>query len=67
MVEELATAFSRRGPAEYDDLRQEGMISVWRALAKGVTPSRQQVANAMKSWSRYVHRWDQEQQPLPEA
>lgn len=47
--------------AEYDDLYQEGLISVWQALERGVTPSIEMVENRMRDWMRYIGR----QTPVP--
>lgn len=47
--------------AEYDDLYQEGMISAWQALARGVQPSADMIENRMRDWLRYLGR----QTPIP--
>ena len=47
--------------AEYDDLEQEGLISVWQALTRGVTPSAEIIENRMRDWVRYLGR----QNPVP--
>lgn len=38
--------------AEEDDLIQEGLIYVWRALAHGVTPSADIIEKGMRSYIR---------------
>jgi DNA-directed RNA polymerase specialized sigma24 family protein len=49
LVESLARRF--KGPfAERDDLIQEGLIDVWHALQKGVTPSQQHIMQRMRKW-----------------
>lgn len=66
LVESLARKLAA-GPraaqvgAEYDDLMQEGYISVWQALQRGVTPSAEMVENRMRDWFRYLGR----QTPIP--
>lgn len=40
--------------AEYDDLYQEGLISVWQALERGVTPSAAVIEARMKDWKRLM-------------
>jgi DNA-directed RNA polymerase specialized sigma24 family protein len=66
LVESLARKHSS-GPraaqvgAEYDDLYQEGLISIWQALERGVTPSAEMVENRMRDWARYLGR----QTPIP--
>jgi len=47
--------------AEYDDLYQEGLISVWQALERGVTPSIELIEFRMRDWMRYLGR----QSPIP--
>lgn len=42
--------------AEFDDLVQEGLISVWVALANGVHPSDQMILNRMRMWIRTLRR-----------
>lgn len=62
----LAEKYSRGGRAkrmgaEYDDLYQEGLISVWQAFERGVTPSIVMIENRMRDWMRYLGR----QTPVP--
>lgn len=52
---------AKRMGAEYDDLYQEGLISVWQAFERGVTPSIVMIENRMKDWLRYLGR----QTPVP--
>lgn len=51
--------------AEYDDLVQEGLISVWQALQRGVTPSMEVVLDRMKSWMRLLARQTGRDIPQP--
>ena len=66
LVDSLARKLSA-GPraaqvgAEYDDLAQEGLISIWQALERGVIPSADMVENRMRDWLRYLGR----QNPIP--
>lgn len=60
-IESLARSYIGFGGAEFDDLRQEGMIDVWLSLARGITPSSEQIENRMKDWVRYLRR----QTPIP--
>lgn len=46
---------SRNG-VEYDDLVQEGLISVWKALQKGVTPSAELVRGSMLDYRKKMGR-----------
>jgi DNA-directed RNA polymerase specialized sigma24 family protein len=43
-----------RDGAELDDLVQEGRISIWGALAKGVPPSMDTAFNRMRMWCRHL-------------
>lgn len=52
---------ARRCGAEFDDLYQEGLISVWQALERGVTPSADLIEFRMRDWMRYLNR----QSPIP--
>lgn len=56
LCDSLAKRFNGVGGAEYDDLRQEGMIAVWQTLEKGLLPSRLFVANRMRTWIRKCRR-----------
>ena len=40
----------------YDDLVQEGLISVWEALRDGFQPSNVVVENSMRDWCRIERR-----------
>jgi DNA-directed RNA polymerase specialized sigma24 family protein len=53
-VEEIARRFGRS--AEFDDLVQEGLISVWVALSKGVHPTDQVIRKRMRMWIRTLRR-----------
>ena len=54
LVESLAHKFVGRNDAEYDDLVQEGFISVWLALEKGVTPAAHLIEARMLDWVRLL-------------
>lgn len=41
--------------AEYDDIYQEGLISVWQSVQRGVNPALV-VENRMRDWLRYLGR-----------
>lgn len=61
LVNEFATSFAkskaaRNSGAEYDDLRQEGLLAVWQALGRSVTPSRTIIELRMKGWIRLLSR-----------
>lgn len=47
------TRRARQAGAEYDDLYQEGLISVWQSLQRGVNPLLP-IQNRMKDWVRYA-------------
>lgn len=64
MIEEQARRLRVAGVAEYDDLRQEGMISVWKALEFNHTPSKEVVVQRMLNWVRYCRRWVNQQPPI---
>ena len=51
-----ATRGAKVASAEYDDLYQEGMIDVWQALERGVTPSTVTIENQMRKWIRTMRR-----------
>jgi len=42
--------------AEFDDLRQEGMIAVWLAFRRGEAPTADIIQNRMRDWCRRVSR-----------
>lgn len=52
MVESHARRFDGVRGAEFDDLKQEGLIAVWEALRDGYIPSNVVVVNAMRDWVR---------------
>ena len=54
MLESVARGFVGRNGAELDDLVQEGRLSIWQAVGRGVTPSRDIVIARMQDWVRYV-------------
>lgn len=52
----LAKRYSGIANAEFEDLVQEGMISVWQALSRGLRPSSTVMDQRMKDWVRYLRR-----------
>lgn len=61
LVEALAARIVRPGRmsrtgVEYDDLVQEGLISVWKVLQRGGTPSAANIRNNMLSYARDMGR-----------
>jgi len=38
---------------QYDDLVQEGLIDVWRSLARGVAPRTDMIENRMRDYVRF--------------
>ena len=52
LVSDLTRPFIGRFGAEYDDLFQEGRISVFKALAKGELPSKKLIIGGMRNWLR---------------
>lgn len=56
MIEAHALRFAGKRGAEFDDLVQEGLLSVWEHLQRGARPSNQAVQNAMRDWSRKTAR-----------
>ena len=54
--ERMAQKLVGRNGAEFDDLVQEGWISVWRALEKGVQPSALIVERRMRAYVRWLGR-----------
>lgn len=59
LVESLAEKHSQSDAtagAEYDDLVQEGLIDVWQALSRGITPSAENIERRMIDWIRYQRR-----------
>lgn len=55
-MESHARRFDGKRGAEFDDLKQEGLIAVWEALRDGFTPSNVVVVNAMRYWVRVCAR-----------
>lgn len=60
LVEDIAsrlagTSRARRAGAEYDDLVQEGLVSVWLSLQRGVDPLKV-IENRMTDWIRLQGR-----------
>jgi hypothetical protein len=49
----MATTAARQVNAEWDDLVQEGMISVWQSTERGVDPALV-IESRMKDWLRYL-------------
>jgi DNA-directed RNA polymerase specialized sigma subunit len=57
LVESVARRYrSRHILAEEDDLIQEGLIAVWQALEKGVTPGPEYILNRMRDYTRKLNR-----------
>ena len=59
LVESLAEKHAQSDAtagAEYDDLVQEGLIDVWQALSRGVTPSAENIERRMIDWIRFQRR-----------
>lgn len=56
IVKRIATRYVGIANAEYDDLFQEGWISVWQALSRGLTPSREVIEGRMVDWTRFLRR-----------
>lgn len=56
LVKKLARKYTGRSGAEWDDLVQEGMISVWEALRRSNIPSRLVIQYAMQQWVRFLRR-----------
>lgn len=56
LVKNLARKYVGRQGAEWDDLVQEGMISVWEALRRDNIPSAEVVQYAMLQWVRFLRR-----------
>lgn len=52
LVSDLTRRFIGRFGAEYDDLFQEGRVSVFKALAKDEMPSKDLILGAMRNWVR---------------
>jgi DNA-directed RNA polymerase specialized sigma24 family protein len=55
-IEDIARRFSGVGGAEYDDLRQEGMIAVFMLLRRDLPPSRTAIKNRCRDWIRVCRR-----------
>lgn len=56
VVRRAATRYVGIANAEYDDLYQEGLISVWQALSRGLRPSLLVIDGRMKDWTRFLRR-----------
>lgn len=52
MVEAHARRFDGRHGAEFDDLKQEGLIAVWKSIQGGYFPANIVVQDAMRMWVR---------------
>lgn len=50
----LALRLEGRDGAEYQDLIQEGRISIWQALSRDITPNLDIAMNRMKMWVRHL-------------
>lgn len=56
LVERYAHRLTGFAGAEYDDLRQEGMIAVDQAIRRGLRPSALVVGGRMIDWIRFLRR-----------
>lgn len=56
VVKRVATRYVGVANAEYDDLYQEGLISVWQALGRGLRPSAGVIEGRMIDWIRFLRR-----------
>lgn len=56
LVKKLASGLAQYSDAEYDDLYQEGLISVYLALRAGFTPSKSVIRFRMLTWCRFIAR-----------
>ena len=54
MLHPLAMRLQGRDGADYDDLMQEGRISVWRDIAAGREPQEYFAWQRMLSWLRHI-------------
>lgn len=52
LIESQARLVAAWGAAEYDDLRQEGMIAVWMMLRAGLHPTAETVGWRLRRWHR---------------
>ena len=50
LLDHFASRFDGWHDAEYDDLYQEGAVSVVDALRKGAVPSKQMIVGRMRRW-----------------
>lgn len=55
-IERQARYIASQGKAEYDDLRQEGMIAAWLTLERGIVPHPGIIYHRMLDWVRYLGR-----------
>jgi DNA-directed RNA polymerase specialized sigma24 family protein len=55
LAEKLANSDATAG-AEYDDLVQEGLITVWQALQRGIPVSGEIITDRMLTWIQYQRR-----------
>lgn len=58
---ELARKYEGRNGTDLDDLVQEGRISIWMAVERGITPSLEVVEFRMRD----VVRWHGRRNPVP--
>ena len=63
-IQGLANKFTGWSGAEYDDLYQEGMISVWKSLEVGKVPSKDIIRRHMMNWIRKCRRGAGDSPPL---
>jgi hypothetical protein len=56
LIESLAKKYVKYPEADYDELFQEGQISVWEALRRGNRPSIEVIKWSMLAWLRNQRR-----------
>ena len=55
-IERFARIFNGHGGAEYDDLRQEGLLKVFLLLRDGDPVTNTAIKNVMRNWVRFCYR-----------
>ena len=56
LVKHLAHKLAGYSGAEFDDLRQEGLVAVFLSLRAGALPSERVIRGRMLNWCRYLRR-----------
>ena len=54
LIESLARKFVGRNGAEFDDLVQEGLLSLWQAMGRKIPPSADVIENRMRNYVRLL-------------